>query len=91
MALYNSAFLVSNTIMEKHTTRTQIRLPEDLYEELKTSAEKRGRSLNAEMIDRIKYSFYYNIDERPLSFDDSIVAALLEVQKEIAVLKEKLK
>lgn len=38
------------------TYRSQFRLPYDLYESLKSSAEENHRSLNAEIVDRLSKS-----------------------------------
>lgn len=77
--------------MNKHTHRTQIRLPEDLYDALKASAEKRGRSINAEMIDRLNYSFTGNIDADLQHSTDDIINTLNHLKYEIELLKQKIK
>ncbi|POA96896.1 hypothetical protein C2134_20340 [Chromobacterium sinusclupearum] len=43
--------------MSKDIFRSQFRLPWDLYEQLKESAEEAGRSLNAEIVFRLEASF----------------------------------
>ncbi|MDE1713572.1 Arc family DNA-binding protein (plasmid) [Chromobacterium amazonense] len=43
--------------MSKDIFRSQFRLPWDLYEQLKKSAEEAGRSLNAEIVFRLEASF----------------------------------
>lgn len=42
--------------MEKDTFRSQFRLPWTLYERLKDSSERSGRSLNAEIVARLQAS-----------------------------------
>lgn len=43
--------------MADDTYRSQFRLPYDLYERLKDSADKNHRSLNAELVARLHESF----------------------------------
>lgn len=43
-------------------TRTEIRLPEELYEKLVEAANASARSLNAEMVVRIESSFRNGVD-----------------------------
>ena len=50
---YNGAsFMKNHSFMGKQDDffRTQIRIPSDIYEAIKESAEESGRSLNAEMV-----------------------------------------
>ncbi|MDO1510902.1 MULTISPECIES: Arc family DNA-binding protein [unclassified Neisseria] len=77
--------------MDKQTVRTQIRLPEALYEALSNSARKRGRSLNAEMVDRLIFSFSYNIDNVSPSVQDDILNSIEKLTKEVERLNLKLK
>lgn len=43
--------------MEKDTYRSQFRMPQELYERLKTEADKNRRSVNAELVARLEDSF----------------------------------
>lgn len=81
---------MSNIKMEKQTVRTQIRLSEELHTALTQSAQKRGRSFNAEMVDRLIFSFSYNIDNITPSIQDDILNALHKLTEEVKQLNSKL-
>jgi hypothetical protein len=57
-------------------TRTQIRLPDDLHEELVGRAEKSGRTLNGEMVARLERSLDDQGDASRLGDAVAMVAAL---------------
>lgn len=58
--------------------RSQFRLPYSLYEQLKASADKNRRSVNAELIARLEQSF------SPRTLDEVEVAKADELDREIA-------
>lgn len=60
--------------MKNDYFRSQLRLSEDLYEQLKEAAARNGRSLNAEIVARLEASF-----EPPLR---AVMEELLEAQTE---------
>lgn len=55
--------------------RTQIRIPSDIYEAIKESAEESGRSLNAEMVHLMSVGL--NSKEPPTNNDDARIRALI--------------
>jgi hypothetical protein len=70
--------------MEKDIYRSQFRLPQDLYEKLKKSADGKHLSLNAELVLRLQASF----EEKSrvpttanLLIDDAIDAAAFEFSR----------
>jgi Arc-like DNA binding domain len=56
MSLYSSAAIVSNVTM-KDSYRSQFRLPWSLYYQLKESATKNRRPLNAELVARLESTY----------------------------------
>lgn len=54
------------------TYRSQFRIPYNLYEQLKSAADKNNRSLNAELVSRLENSFPASIS------DDHLEKELLE-------------
>jgi len=48
---------MDNDNLEKRYIRSQLRLPADLYERIKGAAEESGRSMNAEIVNRLEGSF----------------------------------
>lgn len=42
---------------DSETVRSQLRLPGDLYEKIKSAAARSGRSMNAEIVHRLESSF----------------------------------
>jgi hypothetical protein len=56
MSLYSSATIVSNVTM-KDSYRSQFRLPWSLYYQLKESATKNRRPLNAELVARLESTY----------------------------------
>ena len=55
--------------------RTQIRIPSDIYEAIKESAEESGRSLNAEMVHLMGLGL--DAKEQPINDDDARIRALI--------------
>lgn len=47
--------------MANPTVRTQIRIPQELYEQLQKAAEGSARSFNAEMVIRLESSFRHGV------------------------------
>jgi hypothetical protein len=64
------------------TVRSQLRLPKLIYEMVKRSADLSGRSMNAEIVNRLS-------DGLPMSEDDLIRSRELELAKVAAALNEK--
>jgi hypothetical protein len=60
--------------MKNDHFRSQFRLPGTLYDRLKESAERDGRSLNAEIVARLEASFQPGLQE--------VIKALLDAQTE---------
>lgn len=59
--------------MKNDHFRSQFRLPNDLYERLRESAEREGRSLNAEIVARLEASFGPSLqDELRRLFDEQM-------------------
>lgn len=57
--------------MKNDHFRSQFRLPSELYDRLKESAEREGRSLNAEIVARLEASFTPPLrDELQRLFDE---------------------
>lgn len=46
--------------MPDDTHRSQYRLPADLYDQLQSAAQASGRSLNAELVARLRETFVLN-------------------------------
>lgn len=65
-------------VMKNDYHRSQYRLPEALYERLKAEAERKGRSMNAEMIDRLEASFDQPIAEQMAALLNKQTAVLVE-------------
>lgn len=65
-------------VMKNDYHRSQYRLPEALYERLKAEAERKGRSMNAEMIERLESSFEPPIADQLAALFDKQTAALVE-------------
>lgn len=69
--------------------RTQIRIPSDVYEAIKESAEESGRSLNAEMVHLMSVGL--NSKEPPTNNDDARIRALIHEELAKAGLTTNLK
>jgi hypothetical protein len=68
--------------MKNDHFRSQFRLPNDLYERLKESAEREGRSLNAEIVVRLEASFQPGIRETVAALLDEQTRVLIEAIRE---------
>jgi predicted component of type VI protein secretion system len=62
----------------KNDFRSQFRLPGPLYDRLKESAEREGRSLNAEIVARLEASFQPGVRETLAELLDEQTRVLLE-------------
>lgn len=69
-------------VMKNDYHRSQYRLPEALYERLKAEAERKGRSMNAEMVDRLEASFEPRlIDQMAQLLDEQTQTLLNELRR----------
>lgn len=62
--------------------KTQIRLPSDLHEQIVKAAEESGRSLNAEMVQRLDQSFRRSVDDAEVGAFAERMKRTLDAQNE---------
>ncbi len=78
---------------QKSPSRSQdkfiLRLPDGMRDEIKTAADKSGRSMNAEIVHRLQTSFTQPSIEQTDEYIVSVIDKLLDVKIEAAMKNRK--